>query len=177
MNPKGYLFAALFAVAAVSGLSAPARADAVYNPQELKFTIPKDSRSQVDVLRKWSPPEVCRANQSATCVVCAAAGTSGVIVGVEVSSGAIGEYAVVLDTGAVPSAGSEAAASGAGQLLTQQRTCEYTLATTGLSGPNCGKSNFEDGVPFTNGATVCLRANAGATPGARAVVRFRSQRK
>lgn len=173
MNSNKILVALFLAVAAVSGLNAPARADAVTNPQELRFTIPKDSRATPDEARKWSVPEVCKTSLSATCVVCATNGVSGIVVGVEVSSGAVGSYAVALDTGAIPTAGlvGPPAASGAGSLITRQKTCEYTLATVDTNKGACGHKEFSDGVPFSTGLTICGSADV------QTIVRFRTQRK
>ena len=53
--------------------------------------------------RRMLIPSVCRTRLSATCVLCSSAGKSGILVGIEVSSGAVGSYAVAYDTGALPS--------------------------------------------------------------------------
>jgi hypothetical protein len=110
-----------------------------------------------DANRRLSAPRICKVSKSLTCVLCA--GTSlatGILVDIEISSGAIGGYVVALDTGALPSAGREPASSGAGQQIASQRTCEYTLATTGLATGQCGRKEFNsDGRPFSRGLVLC----------------------
>ena len=111
--------------------------------------------------RRMLIPSVCRTRLSATCVLCSSAGKSGILVGIEVSSGAVGSYAVAYDTGALPSVGlvGPPAASGAGALVSRQKTCEYTLATVDTNKGSCGYREFGDGVPFTNGLVICGSAD------------------
>src|SRR3990167_6836593 len=116
-----------------------------------------DRNGTKDINRKWSPPKVCRVSKSSTCVLCAAAGSKGILTGIEVSSGSVGQFAVVLDTGALPSALTEPASSGAGALLTRQKTCEYTLATVDTNKGSCGNKEFAEGVPFSYGLTICAK--------------------
>lgn len=134
------------------------------NKENLKVEAPALLNSGgVDIHRTWTPPEICHVSKSLTCVVCAAgtaaAPSVGILVDIEVSSGAIGGFAVALDTGAIPSAGREpvgGAGGTAGSQIAFQRTAEYTLATTGLSVENAGRRHFDaDGRPFSNGLTLC----------------------
>lgn len=104
-------------------------------------------------------PQVCKVSKSLTCVVCSTSGKAGILESIEISSGAIGGFVVALDTGALPSAGREPAVSGAGSQIGVQRTCEYTLATTGVSGADCGVKNYPFGRPYTRGLTLCANTN------------------
>ena len=131
-----------------AGLSSPA---IIVLPTAGQFTVPLGKNGVADDQRKWSQPKSCGISASATAVACEAH-ASGFITSIEVSSGAIGAYAVALDTGDITSA--SALAPVAGQLLTTQRTCEYTLATTGLNSGACGVKEFSEGRPFHNGLTV-----------------------
>ncbi len=109
-------------------------------------------------------PQVCRTALSGTCVVCSTAGKTGIITSIDVSSGAVGSWAVALDTGAIPTAGLSGppAASGAGSLIARQKTCEYTLATVDTNKGDCGAKNFPDGRPFSSGLTICASADVHA---------------
>jgi hypothetical protein len=150
------LLTALLSAFAMPSYSANVQAD-----EEFQFNIPSGkSGSGHDSYRKWSKPKICRATKSTTCVVCSSAGKEGIITAIHVASGTVGGFAVVLDTGAIPSAGIEPATSDAGQLLVQQKTCEYTLATVDTNKGSCGKweAQGESGIPFSNGATVCNKA-------------------
>lgn len=126
------------------------------------FLIPAGLNG-LDVNRKWSAPKICKVSKSQTCTLCesgtADAPTEGILVELEVSSGAIGSFAVATDSGALPSDSpvvtGAPAASGVGSVIASQRTCEYTLATTGLSAGNCGVKNFAAPRPFTRGLVLC----------------------
>lgn len=122
------------------------------------------AKGYADTNRKLTPPQICRVNLSQTCVVCSSAGKTGILVSLDVSSGAVGGFAVALDTGALPSALYVPASSGAGQLIARQKTCEYTAATVDTNKGGCGVKQFDDGAPFSNGLTVC------SWPGAEQVV-------
>ncbi len=78
---------------------------------------------------------------------------AGIVTSIEVSSGAVGQYAIALDTGSVSSA--SVIAPVAGQQLTSQKTCEYTQATVATNTGNCGLKEFSEGKPFHSGLTIC----------------------
>ena len=87
----------------------------------------------------------------------AAAPAEGFIESIEVSSGAVGNFTVALDTGALPSGLVEPAATGAGALITRQKTCEYTLATVDTNKGSCGFREFSSPAPFHYGLTICAK--------------------
>lgn len=152
----------LLIVGLLGGFALPGHAISVTTPEDGEFAIPAGKNGAgVDTARRWSQPGICQTRLSATCVVCASATKEGILVGIEVSSGAVGSYAVAIDTGAIPSAGlvGPPAASGAGSLLTRQKTCEYTLATVDTNKGSCGNREFSDGRPFSQGLTICGSAD------------------
>ncbi len=118
-----------------------------------KFSIPLSVNGIADDQRKWSMPSICKVSKSLTCVVCAVG--AGMLTEIEVSSGAIGGYAIAVDTGALGVVVGAPAGSGAGSQIASQRTCEYTLATTGLSTGACGVKGFSEGRPYQRGLTLC----------------------
>ena len=143
-----------FASLAILAAGSPARADrgtAFYDQTKIN----------AGGARKMYKPQICRTSLSSTCVVCSSAGKSGILVGVNVSSGAVGSWAVAIDTGAIPTVGLTGphATTGAGALIARQKTCEYTLATVDTNKGDCGRASFEDGLPFDNGLTVCASAD------------------
>ena len=117
-------------------------------------------------------------HQQATCVVCVAATATtpveGFITAIEVSSGAVGNFAVALDTGAIPSIFPEGASSGLGMVVARQKTCEYTLATVDTNKGSCGVREYVSGAPFFQGLTICsVSGTIGVTSAAEVTVRFR----
>lgn len=129
--------------------------------QALSLDIPISKNGVADVNRKWTAPKICRVRKSLTCVVCHTNATQGkdqvLLTSLDVSSGAVGSFAVVLDTGAIPSDGLEPTASGAAALVARQKTCEYTLATVDTNKGNCGFKEFSEGRPGSYGLTLCAK--------------------
>ena len=113
------------------------------------FLIPTSVNGVADVNAKWSLPKICRVDLSLTGVVCEASGV-GLIESIEVSSGAIGGFGIAVDAASLASTDAVVAAT----VLGTQRTCENTLATTGLSGGDCGLRQYASGVPFTTGLSI-----------------------
>jgi hypothetical protein len=151
---KKILYGVLASLALVLALSLPARADRATEFGAAMKSNPQGARASV-------APQVCRTSLSSTCVVCSSAGKSGIIVAIDVSSGAVGSYAVAYDTGAIPSVGlvGPPASSGAGALLARQKTCEYTLATVDTNKGSCGLREFAAGKSYSNGLTICGSAD------------------
>lgn len=156
----------LLSLAALLTLTVAAHAVSPINATS-SFLVPTSVNGVADVNGKWSLPKICRVDSSLTGVVCQAAG-EGVVLSVEVSSGAIGGYGVVVDAASLASAAATAAAT----VLTTQKTCEYTVATTATNYGHCGLKQFEAGVPFTTGLSI-----AASTADTRMVVVYRLLRK
>lgn len=145
---KKTLYYAFSSLALILALGLPARADRATAFSNAQANVPGGAR-------KMQLPSICRVNKSLTCVVCSAAGKQGILVSIEVSSGVVGNFSVALDTGAIPANTTQPASTGAGQLLTWQKTCEATQATVDTNKGTCGFKRFEDGVPYSNGLTLC----------------------
>lgn len=117
------------------------------------FEIPVSKNGVADDSRKWSQPSICRVEASLTCVQCLAAG-AGLLVDLEVDSGAAGGFARVFDT--ITLTGEVATVPLAGTSIAMQQTCPGAPAST--AGAACGSRQFPDGRPFTGGLVLCTSA-------------------
>lgn len=142
----------LLSLAALLTLTVAAHAVAPVQTSS-SFLVPTSVNGVADVNGKWSLPKICRVDLSLTGVVCEASG-AGLIMSVEVSSGAIGGYGVAVDAASLAAHDAVVAST----VLSTQKTCEYTVATTSTNFGNCGLKQYEAGVPFTTGLSIAASA-------------------
>ena len=124
------------------------------NPQSHRFVIPKDINDIADVHYQWTSPSFKEIGFSVSVSTIEAA-AQGVVDGVCVSSGAAGDYGVLIDTTGVFAQGSTTvgnfSALVGSQLAGQGRI--VAIQTNPLASPTVGAGcmTFDPPLPFTNG--------------------------
>lgn len=135
----------LLTLLALGAMAGVAHADTALDASPYSFVIPISKNGVQDSQRKWTPPSLVRVEDTATATHTFTG--KGILVGVCVTSGTAGDYAMAFDSSSVGGLTNNEA----GYTLARQVTNPFASPTVGQ---DTGCTNFPDGVPFTSGLVI-----------------------